>query len=438
MKLFLGLLISITLIGGVHAAQPSFAPTEPAAENSDVFWSGWTKPVNISQSSSTAPEANWPALAVDASGQLIYAAWSDRRGTASGTPQDIYYAVSVDGGWNWSGAYASWTSSQDSLRPTLTMSGTTPMVAWADEDPVTSHHTTYQAVLGSGSPVVVPNPNSESAAAPRLVWGYGGELHLALHGGTDGSNDRTDILYDHRGVEDTAWPGADVVFTKKVFRSEEPALAVSADGQTLHLVWQETYTPILARIFYMRGVRSGDNVIWDGYKQLSADDALSVRPAIVVGGGAVHVAWGEVVGNNQYIRYRSDDGDGTWDGSSHLIDDDPVQVNNILPTYTVPSLAVTPSGAVCAAWDGYRTNADYEAEEIYVSCSTNGGSTWWTPVNVSRSSANQSVRPVLDAGGDGILHLAWQEYVGPSALTNYQIHYAHSLPFTVMLPIVGR
>jgi hypothetical protein len=79
-----------------------------------------------------------------------------------------------------------------------------------------------------------------------------------------------------------------------------------------------------------------------------------------------------------------------------------------------------------------------EAEEVYVSCSTDQGASWGTPVNVSRSPDVISIRPVLAIGDDGILQLVWQELAGADPKVNYQIYYAHSLPYTVLFPLVRR
>jgi hypothetical protein len=91
---------------------------------------------------------------------------------------------------------------------------------------------------------------------------------------------------------------------------------------------------------------------------------------------------------------------------------------------------------MCVAWHGFRVGAGIEAEEIYVTCSNDSGASWESPINVSHSESTISIRPVLAVANDGVLHLAWQEYVGPSATENYEIFYAHSIPYVIFVPAV--
>jgi hypothetical protein len=197
----------------------------------------------------------------------------------------------------------------------------------------------------------------------------------------------------------------------------------------------------------MRGQKSGQDVSWETPLSLSSGITRSVRPDIALWSGddaeaspSLYVVWSEQVEDfdTQYVRYtRSDDGGAHWSAPLR-IDARPVSANNIAPTYVTPALAVGPSGAVCAAWHGFRPDAAIEAEEVYVNCSMDQGASWGMSVNVSRSPNVISIRPVLAIGNDGILQLAWQELVGADPKVNYQIYYAHSLPYTVLFPLVRR
>jgi hypothetical protein len=446
MKIIRGLLISILIVGGIYATHLVVAQTSVSVrhdpvgsqmapmENGDGFWRGWTVPVDVSQS--PTDKATWPTIGLAADSQTIYLAWSDGRGAN----QDIYYAVTTDGGWNWAAAQPVVTTEASSLRPTLVMSGTMPTVAWAESE-AGLDHTIYQWASATGK-VEVPNERPVLASAPRLALGSGGELHLALHGGL---GTQPDLLYSRRGAGVTTWPTATVVFTATATGSSNPAIALSADGQTVHLVWQENVGAGESEIFYLRGQVSGEDTLWETPLSLSEGITRSVRPAIAVGSGSgisetVHVAWGEQVAgfDTQYVRYsRSDDGGVSW-STSRRVAAEPVSANNVAPTDIAPALAVAPSGAVCVAWHGFLGDVIIEAEEVYLSCSTDQGNSWSALVNVSRSRNIISIRPVLAIASDGILHLAWQELAGDDPKVNYQIYYAQSLPYSVMLPLIRR
>jgi hypothetical protein len=265
-----------------------------------------------------------------------------------------------------------------------------------------------------------------------------GTLHLGLQGGVA---IQPDVLYTRRDVGAGSWPATSVVFNHTASGSFNPAIAVSSDGQFVHLVWQEVGQVDESMIYYRRGQRNGDTINWATPVSLSAGIARSVRPAIAVGTGqTVHVAWGEQTSgyDMQYVRYtRSTDGGLNWSTSAR-IDRTPVAANAIAPTDVAPSLAVGPDAEICAGWHGFRLDATVEAEEIYVACSTDGGSHWMEPINVSRSPLAVSIRPVLGMANNGVLHVAWQELVGQSAKSDYQVYYSRSMPYSAMLPLVRR
>lgn len=435
MKLIPSLLIAITILVGVCTASTTYPVAEMTASTQKGFWQSWTAPVNISQSPLQDPKATWPTIDVDETGGLIYIAWSDQRKTV----QDIYYAVSVDRGWNWSAAEPIAETDANSSRPSLVVADTLPLIAWAEQSGLWTY-TTYQWTLDTGEIVEVPNDRDWLATTSRLALGSDGEVHLALQGGSDA---KPDILYNHRDLEATEWPSATVVFTTTAGGSHNPALGVSNDGQNAHIVWQENFTTSESEIYYLRGQREGQEMIWETALSLSESITRSMRPAIWVGPEIIHVAWGEygnVVNNKkqQHVRYtQSRDGGTTW-SSPLRINSVPVHANDVAPTDVAPALAVTPSGAICVAWHGILEGANKENEEIYLICSTDEGATWSTPNNVSSTPDIISIRPVMDVGNDGILHMAWQEMKGTNPIDEYQIYYAHSLPYTVQLPVVMR
>jgi hypothetical protein len=446
--ILISLLLALT-IGGLLAlrAAPTQSFTSPhdggagledkATQVNDSYWLGWTVPVNLSQCPNK--QATYPTLGVTSDGRTLYLAWTDGRAAS----KDIYCATSADGGWGWMAPRPAWATAADSWRPSLVISNTTPLLAWAESLSSTGH-ATYQMALGGTAPETVPNDHTLLAYAPRLALGPGGELHLALQGGIE---PKPDILYSRREAGASEWPTATVVFDSQHSGSYYPAVAVSADGQTTHLVWQEKFSGYESEIYYLRGRRSGEEIIWEAATSLSQGILRSVRPAITLqarpdAGETVYVAWGEQESgyDTQYVRFsRSDNGGSDWTPPSRVTPQF-VKTNKLAPTDVAPALAVTPAGVLCAAWHGFPPGTTPEAEEVYLACSTDGGAHWNIPVNVSHSPETISIRPVLAVGRDSILHLAWQdqELQSDNPVSEYQIFYTHSLPHAVMLPIVKR
>jgi hypothetical protein len=411
-------------------AAGTHAPNAQAVENKD-FWRNWTSPANISQSA--ANEATWPTLDVADDGQKVYLAWSDGRDA----PANIYYSLSSDGGQHWGNSQRVAQTGRESLRPSLVTSGGNATVVWADAT-VGLVHITYEMAIGGASPRTVPNDYDTLASAPRLVADGSGALHLALQGAL---LSQPDILYTYRAAAATSWPQATVAFTHNAIGSYNPSIAVSSDGGTVHLAWQENVGAAESAIYYMKGQQGGGNVTWGTPISISTGVTTAVRPAIALGSGSnVHLVWGEKAPDveTQYVRYaRSGDGGAHWSAPSRIMAE-PFSANSLAPTDVAPAIVATASGAICVAWHGFLPSASIEAEEIYLTCSLDGGASWGTPVNVSRSPNTISIRPVLATGSDNVLHIAWQEYTGPSAVNNYQVYYAQSIPSVVFLPITTK
>jgi hypothetical protein len=408
-----------------------------ATQVNESYWLGWTKPVNLSQCPNK--QAIYPSLGVTADGRTLYLAWTDGRAAS----KNVYYATSADGGWGWTAPRPVWATAADSWRPSLVISNTTPLLAWA-ESLSSRGHATYQMALGDTAPETVPNDHTVLANVPRLALGPGGELHLALQGGIE---PKPDILYSRREPGMTEWPTATVLFDSQHSGSYFPTLAISTDGQTIHLAWQENFAGDDSEIYYLRGRRSGEEIIWEAPISLSQGISRSVRPAIILqarpdASETVYLAWGEQESGyeRQYVRFsRSEDGGDDWT-APRRVTPQVFETNNVAPTDVAPALAIMPSGLLCVAWHGFRPDATPPAEEIFVSCSPDKGDHWDVPVNISRTPETISIRPVLAVGSDGILRLAWQDQESQSdnPVSEYQILYAHSLPHVVMLPLVRR
>jgi hypothetical protein len=235
-------------------------------------------------------------------------------------------------------------------------------------------------------------------------------------------------------------------------------MAAGPDGQTLHLVWEES-TLTTKSIKYISATVSGGSTSWSTTPTtLSPGIPQSIRPDIAVDAdGNVHVVWPEVVGvygvdyDEQYVRYtRLDAGSGTW-LDSWRIDLEHVEANGIAPAYNSAHVATwkddeTGQITVCAAWHGFRSGFQIpEAEEALLTCSLDGGDTWLKTLNVSRSTTSAgtevSIRPVIAFDSSGNVHIAWQEYSGGGSVRyDYEIYYVSGKPGAgpVYLPLVSR
>ena len=391
--------------------------------SSDPNWGGST-PVRISHGNQD--EALWPAIAVNSLDEVAVI-WSDERSGA----RNIYFTEYA--GTSWSTPQVITSTANDSTQSDLLAVGDQFFAAWIE--PIGSK--VYVTRLGSGqlSPLTTPNPPVDDSR-PSIVEAQN-RLHIVFSVG-DGFG-IPDLYLATRPVASTGWTYFGPIYVSPAaLGAWWPAMAVSPDEQTLHLVWQE-WSATARAIYYISGTVSGGSVTWSTTPVLlSTDHSQAIRPDIAVDDdGNVHVTWTEIGPygyDEQYVRYtRLDDGSTSW-LPSRRIDDTHVEANEIAPTFVAARVAAwtdSESGdtTVCASWHGFR-DGDPTAEEALLTCSQDGGNTWDNTQNVSRSTTpggadEISIRPTIEFDSSGDLHVAWQEFsVGGDVLYDYEIFYS--------------
>jgi hypothetical protein len=427
------------------------------AATSDPDWNG-TEGENISNS----PQGDsvvQPEIAASPSGGMAVV-WSDKR---SGQ-WNVYAVLSDDNGYEWSQPEVITVTADKSEMPdTLIVRDNGQdriFVAWRELaiDPELDIAICEAERTETGIWEVrhVPDtlPIAQASSRPYLV-ASAGRLHIAYNGGEENS---PDILYATRFLTATTWPTATIVYTHTGARgSWYPALAVGADGGSLHMVWEEHVAEVPEKnwvIMYMRGTVNEAGMHWSPAITLSTGITQSIWPDIAAdSGGNLHVVWGEVgeggYQNEQYVRYtRYDAASDSWTLSAR-VDPDRVKVNVTNPTYTSPRVALLERDdevTVCVAWHGFR-EGDPEAEEVLLRCSRDGGDTWSSTENVSRSSDETheyedsgwfvSIKPAVAFDAYDRLHFTWQERVGDSLVYDYEVYHAYALR-ELFLPLVMR
>lgn len=86
-------------------------------------------------------------------------------------------------------------------------------------------------------------------------------------------------------------------------------------------------------------------------------------------------------------------------------------------TQSAPGMAVAPSGNIYTVWEDDR-NGNYD---IYLSSSTDGGSSFYTDVQIDNDGANQQ-RPAIVTHGSSNVYVVWQDYRNG----NWDIYFARS------------
>jgi len=282
--------------------------------------------------------------------------------------EDVFHAVSADGGNTWNTAIeVSKTPGQSS-------------------DPVIAGHGQNLAIVWIDTTAGAANPDVWAAVS---------------------SND---------GVDWTA--AADISKTPGV--SSEPAVAIAPDG-TIHVVWLDT-TGGAANpdVWHTQSDDYGKS--WKAAENISKTPGVSSHTAIACGPkGEVYVTWADTtngVDNRDIWFARSLDGGKTWGK--------PFDMSNTPGLSSTPEIAVGESGKIYVSWIDTSSGATHP--DVFVVRSHDRGATFSKPVDASNTPGVSS-EPAM-AAADGALVIVWLETPSGSSavLLGSRDHPAASAP----------
>ena len=194
--------------------------------------------------------------------------------------------------------------------------------------------------------------------------------------------------------------GADVQIVNNSNRQENPSVAVSAGG-TIFVVWQDdrNHAGSTSDIYFAKSTDNGTT--FTGITRI--DDAASntdqQTPKIAIdSNGKLHVVWTDARSGSYYkIFYtNSTDNGTTWSTN--------VQVNASTPnTQAGPDIAIDSNDNLYIAWEDLRSGY-----HVYMSKSTNGGSSFSASVKLD-SSSGQARHPSICAAPNDNLTVAWDD-----------------------------
>ncbi len=352
----------------------------------------------------------------------------------------------------------------DIWAPALIYSGTQLLAAWVEGDYSKPVGTLYQQDIGAGESPRALLSSVYGYTAPCLQTGTTGQHLIIAAAENEGDFSKCDLYHIYRPAGSAAWLTPTQIITHAQVSAPStggiwyPNAALTPDGQTLYLTWEQT-------IGYRRSVwftsgswqNASQQFNWEDPTRLSLGGLKAVRPKITFSTlGDVHVAWVEQApwldpedpgktATLQYIDYRRLSNDAQWypalNQKSIRLDPDHVQVNTYRPTWSTISL-VSSIDSICVTWHGYRAAPGASGnEEIFMNCSHNRGLTWSDLIiNVSETPEQLSLFPAM-AIHEALLHIAWEEYQGGGDYrTNYDTFYRIGLlPETkklIYLPLV--
>jgi hypothetical protein len=205
----------------------------------------------------------------------------------------------------------------------------------------------------------------------------------------------------------TTPPGTDLWY------SWRPETAVCLVTGNVYVVWDSNRNGD-GDVFLQRSTDQGTT--FENPVQLDSSTANEFYPDVQVDSvGTVHVVYysTQISANNREVFYvRSKDFGQTFEA--------PVRLTNAPRDSRLPKLAIAPDDSLNVAWhDDRDANNDYD---IYFMKSIDGGDTWGDTVQVCNT-APVSQEVAITVGGDGVIHITWEE---PSGYSGGNVYYSQS------------
>jgi hypothetical protein len=243
----------------------------------------------------TARSAEYPALAVDSSGNP-HVAWMEY---ILGN-YEIYYKKSTDGGTHWTTAKRLTWTSESSDEPALAVdSSGNPHVVWFESTPGKSdiYHkkSTDGGITWTATKRLTWDP--EGSWYPSLAVDSSDILHLAWENATI---EAPEIFYRRSTDGGTSWiPVKRLTWTSGL--SGSPQIAVDPSGNP-HVVWYDS-TPGHYEVYYKMSTTGGTT--WMANERLTWTPSGAYDPDLVTDPtGYSHVVWQSNIPGNMEIFYK--------------------------------------------------------------------------------------------------------------------------------------
>jgi len=258
---------------------------------------------------------------------------------------------------------------------------------------------------------VVSTESTDNSYVSSLWVDDDGTVHVAWHDHSNygGSSGTSNIFYKYKPA-DGAWSTTEVVSMESTSSSEQPCLMVDIDG-TVHVAWMDDSNyggdnDYLYDIFYKYKPSGG---AWSTTEVVSTESTnYGWWPCLWVGNDCtVHVAWEDWTnyGGSGYdtdIFYKYKPNGGSW-STTEVVSTESTGFSEQV------SLMVDGEGTVHVAWDdGTNYGGSGSDYDIFYKYKSAGGA-WSTTEIVSTESTDVSDHPSLKVGGDGTVHVAWED-----------------------------
>jgi len=225
------------------------------------------------------------------------------------------------------------------------------------------------------------------------------------------------------------WAGpalADEAITLGDREGRQPAIATDEKG-IVHAAYV-SYEPggKVPDVFH---ASSSDGRTWEATRNVSRSTALSYDPAIACGkGGRVAIVWVDTASKGMAAPdievVLSGDGGKSWSS--------PVNVSRTGGKSMEPAVAIAADGTIHVVWSD--TTRSESGPRLWHTASTDKGASWSEPRSILRSPGDAR-RPAIACGKDGALHVAWVDQIGERTVPDIAFATSHDGGKTFTRPL---
>jgi BNR repeat-like domain len=304
------------------------------------------------------------------SGSHVYVVWTSSKPSGS----DILFRSSVDNGYTWGPVANLSADSGKSFNPRIKAVGDNVYVTWADNS-IGKDEVMLKVSRDFGQTWTAPLDLSNTPAPSRheRITGSGQNLYVAW---VENVGKNNEVMFTTSKDAGTTWTKPQDL-SDSVNDSENIRLLNS--GNSVFVVWMDD-SPGSFQIFTRSSIDGGTN--WSPAVNLSMDSGNAVAPDLGVQANGtsvrVYITWqDDSSGVNEVLFKSSPDSGATWSQPIDLSNSPGSSVNPVIQTQTVGTLF-----KVYVSW----TDTSTSSKNALFAVSSNGGSTFGTPVSLGSDS----------------------------------------------------
>ncbi len=242
-----------------------------------------------------------------------------------------------------------------------------------------------------GNPINISN-NAGTSLVPQIVVSAVGNIYITWQDDTPNPGSESDVFFSSSTNGGTSFSNPVIVGTSG--GSAQTPKIVTSGKSSVYLVWNDFSGN--SDVFFAKSNNNGS--LFGSPVNISNNPSTSTLPQLAVSlGGTIYVSWVDyAVGNGDIFVSKSTDGGQTFQ-SAIDISNNPIMATN-------PRVSVSDNNHIYTVWEGDPGSG---ANDIYFSYSSNNGTTFSNPVDISNN-PGYSTLPVLASFGNSSF-VAWQD-----------------------------